>query len=78
MCQSIWSFNTTPIPHGNPWFFTQKAFPGGKKFEYCLGGVGNLNKKSKVFPEEYICFNNWTRLKVLESAFLSKRLRIKI
>lgn len=57
MHQSIWSFNTTPIPHGNPWFFTQKAFPGGKKFEYCLGGVGNLNKKSKVFPEEYIRFN---------------------
>ena len=49
MPQSIWSFNTTPIPHGNPWFFTQKAFPGGKKFEYCLGGVGIWTRRVKSF-----------------------------
>ena len=38
-------------------FLHKRPSQGGKKFEYCLGGVGNLNKKSKVFPEEYICFN---------------------
>ena len=33
--------------------FDTKGLPGGGELKPCLGGVGNLNQKSQVFPAEY-------------------------